>query len=344
MSEGYDKNRRLRCSQWEKIRKRVLLSLFVCLMFTLVTVGVNAAEIKKFPNKPISLIVLFSAGSGADTDVRLIQPYLQKHLGVQVIVYNIPGAGGRLGLTKVFKAPADGYTICSTGWAAGAIIPEILFKPDFKTLDFTNIGAWSGSNFVLVVNSETWKTMDELVQAAKSRKLSCGISGIASAVRVLGEATLEVTGIKEMSWVAYSGGAESMAQLAGKHLDLVITSTSSAMPLVRAGKVRPLMVYADEKDDVFPNAPLAKELGYPVQPLPSHRALFGPPNLPQPIVRVIAEAMVKAANEPEFQKKMKERGASVQIMNDQQLKKSVVQQFNAIQKYISRIQVQADKI
>lgn len=320
------------------IREKACLSLLFSLIFSLAAVGINAGEIKRFPNKPISLIVLFSAGSGADTDVRLIQPYLQQHLGARVIVNNIPGAGGRLGLTKVYKAPPDGYTICSTGWAAGAIIPEILFKPEFKTLDFTNIGAWSGSNFVLVVNSETWKTMEEFVQAAKSRKLSCGISGIASAVRILGEALLEVTGIKEINWVAYSGGAESMAQLAGKHLDLVITSTSSAMPLVRAGKVRPLMVFADEKDDVFPNAPLTKELGYPIQPLPSYRALFGPPKLPPAVVRVIADAMVKASNESEYRKKMKDRGLSIQIMNDNELKKSVVQQFNAIQKYISRIQ------
>lgn len=321
----------------QHIRFNVLMSLSLSLILSLTASSIDAREIKLFPSKPISLIVLFSAGSGADTDVRLIQPYLQKHLGAQLIVNNIPGAGGRLGLTKVYKAPPDGYTICSTGWAAGAIIPEILFKPEFKTQEFTNIGAWSGSNFVLVVNSETWKNMDEFVQAAKAKKLSCGISGIASAVRVLGEALLEVTGIKEMNWVAYSGGAESMAQLAGKHLDLVITSTSSAMPLVRAGKVRPLMVFADEKDDVFPSAPLTKELGYPIQPLPSYRALFGPPKLPPTVVRVIFEAMVKAAHEPEYQNKMKDRGLSVQIMNDAELKKSVVQQFNAIQKYIARI-------
>ncbi len=321
----------------QKITYSYVYLIPIVILTMILAVSVQAAEKGRYPHKPVTLIVTYSAGSGADTDVRLIQPYFQKHLGTRVVVSNIPGADGRLGLTKAFKAPPDGYTIFSTGWAPGPIISEILFKPEYKSLEYTHIGAWSVTNFVLVVNSETWKTMEEFVQAAKTRKLSCGISGMASASRIIGEALLDATGIKEMSWVSYAGGSESMTQLAGKHIDLVITSTSSALPLVRAGRIRPLTVFADQQDSVFPSAPLAKQLGYNVQPLPSARALLGPPKMDTKIIKTIEEAMVKAAQEPEFQAKMKDRGAGVQLIGREQLKKDATDAFAAIQKYISRM-------
>lgn len=314
--------------QWFSIILTILLSLMI--------VRVEAAE--KFPEKTITVVVGYPAGSGADTDTRLIQPYFQKYLGVNVVIENIPGAGGKIGLTKAFKAPNDGYTLHCTGCCPGPILTELLEeKPEYKTLEFTFIAGWCVTDFVLVVNSETWKTMDELVQAAKSKILNCGLSGLVSASRICGESLLEATGIKEMRWVGFAGAAESLVQLAGKHIDLVITSTSSALALARAGKIRPLMMFAYEKDSVFPDVPLGKDLGYAVAPMPSWRSFQAPPRLPMEKVRILEDAVKKITKDLDFQKTMKQRGVDVFFMSHEKLTETIRDQYSLVQRFAPRV-------
>ncbi len=321
----------------ETIRRIVNNSVLLVASIFLLVVSAGAQQREKFPTKPITIVINFAAGSGADSELRLIQPYLQQHLGVSITLENAPGAGGRIGCARVFKAPNNGYTLLGSGWAPAPIVGEFLFNAGYKTLEFTSIAGWNKSNFVLVVNSETWPSMEAFVQAARARKLSCGMSGMASAARVLGEALLDVTGIKEMSWVDFGGGSESITQLAGKHIDLVITSSASALPLVRAGKIRPLIVFSHERESAFPETPTTKELGYSIEPLSQYRAIVGPPGLSSDKVQVLEEAVVKAANEPDFQKKMKDRGLDVSIVRHDMLHKETAASYYAIQKYISRI-------
>lgn len=309
--------------------------ILVVLTIILLADSINADAIDKYPNKPITLIVPYGAGSGLDIEVRGIQPFLQKYLGVMLIISNIPGADGRIGLTKAFKAPNDGYTLISPGWPA-PIIGELMFNPAYKSLDFTFIGVWTTSNYAVVVNSDTWQTMDELVKAGKTRVLSCGLTGLASVTRVLGESLCDILGIK-LNWIPFSGGGEYMAALAGKHIDLVIASTSSAQPLVHAGKARPLMVIGNEKDSVFPQAPIGKELGYQLPELSNTRSILAPPGTSLEKIKFIETAMIRATNEPTFKTWLKDRGMEVTIKEHQQFRKEAEENYKLIQKYVYRM-------
>lgn len=308
------------------------------IMFTL-SDSAQAGEAQKFPAKPITMIVPYNAGSGLDIEVRGFQPYFQKQLGVQLIITNIPGADGRLGISKAFKAPNDGYSLISPGWPA-PVVGELMYKPAYKSLEFTYIGAWTESNYLIVAHADTWKTFDEFVKTGKERTLNCGITGLSSVVRVLGEALSQAAGIK-FNWIPFEGGGPSVTALAGKHVDLVMTSTSSALPLARAGRIRPLLIFGNKRDISFPQVPTGKELGYPIS-LPNTRSILGPPGMSLARVKAIESAMIKAANEPDYQAWLKAKGMEVVIRTHEQLRKEAEADYAMIQKYFSQMDLKAN--
>ncbi len=277
------------------------LKIFGTLLF-LLSCTAQAFGVEKslhFPNKVIRFIVPYAVGSGIDINARGIAPYLKKHLGVQVLIDNRPGADGRIGVTEAWKAPPDGYTLINPAMPI-PIINEKLNPVSYRTREFTHIFAWSRDNIVLVVNGETWKTAEEFIAAAQSRTLSCGLTGTASVSQIAGLSLGEAANFKAVNWVPFSGGAETMTSLAGKHIDFGITTASSARALVDAGKLRPLLVFADEKDPVFPQAPLPKDIGLRLTAMPTVRGVMAPPGLPARQVAILEQAFARAIREPEF--------------------------------------------
>ena len=252
-----------------------------------------------YPAKTIRFIVPYAVGSGIDINARGIAPYLKKHLGVQVLIENRPGADGRLGVTEAWKAKPDGYTLINPAMPI-PLISEKLYSVAYKTREFTHIFAWSKDNIALVVNTETWKTPEEFIAAAQNKTLSCGITGTASVSQIAGLSLGETANFQPVNWVPFSGGAETMTALAGRHIDFGITTTSSARALVDAGKIRPLLIFADEKDPMFPNAPLSKDIGLRLTAMPTVRGVMAPPGLSPQIVAVLEQAFAKAIQEPEF--------------------------------------------
>jgi tripartite-type tricarboxylate transporter receptor subunit TctC len=207
------------------------------LIVTLILVtGTNvwAAE-KDFPKKPIQFIVPYAAGGGQDLLARGIAPYLEKHLGGSVQIENVPGAGGKIGFTKVWKANPDGYTIM-TYVLPVPIILEKISEVEYRTKEFTPIFAWSEANQALVVNSEVYKTLEDFLSAAKMKTLAFGLPGRGTSAHLAGLLAVEGFGIK-VNWVPFSGGAEALTALAGKHIDAAIVQAPTALSLVRSGKL-----------------------------------------------------------------------------------------------------------
>lgn len=252
-----------------------------------------------FPNRPIRLIVPYTAGSGNDIHSRGIAPYVKKHIGVMVLIDNRPGADARIGTNDAWKAAPDGYTIFNPGMPT-PIINEKLFPVNYKTVEFTHIFGWCIENFVLVVNSETWKTPKEFFTAAQAKTLACGLTGIGSVSQFIGLALADAVKFAPVNWVPFTGGAETMVQLAGKHIDFGITTVSSARSLVDAGKLRPLLIFSYEKDYMFPNVPTLKDVGISITPMPVVRGVMAPPGVPAKVRTVLEQAFEKAVREPDF--------------------------------------------
>ncbi len=304
----------------------VLLSFSLVLLFN----GEKACG-ATFPEKPIQLIVNFSPGSGADTDARGIAPFLQKYIGVSVMIENVEGATGKIGCTKVWRAKPDGYTLVTQDIPM-ALIGEYILNPEYRIVDFSQVFAYTQINSVLVVNSESWKTFDEFITEAKRRTLSVGLPGKGTVAHLNVLLLAKGTGIN-VNYVPYDGGAQALASLAGKHCDFASTSVTSALPLIKAGKLRPLLIFGNKRDNAFPEIPIVRELGLKSTPIPSIRGIDGPPKMEQRVIKIIEEAFFKTSKDPGYVAWAKNRMMENIPLTHEEYREAVVNQQKEVEKY-----------
>ena len=286
-----------------------------------------------FPAKPVRLVMGMAAGAGIDFEARALAPYLQKHLGTQVIIENVPGANAKIALTKVWRDKPDGYNIM-IHTTTMSIIGQLILSPEYRISAFTHIYLWSATNQVLVVNSEVFKTFDDFIKEGKKRTLTAGLPGIGTASHLSGLLLVEGLGIK-VNWVPFYGSGDALTALAGKHIDFASVATTSAPPLVSAGKITPLLVMANKKDIVFPNIPLAKDLGYNFTIIPLLRGTDVPPNTPLAVTKILEKAFAKAVQEPEYQSWAQKRMMEITPLNGAEYGKAIERQTKEVEKYKS---------
>jgi putative tricarboxylic transport membrane protein len=285
-----------------------------------------------FPSKPIKLIVTARAGGGEDTEARAIAPFVEKHLKTQIVIEDQPGAGGKIAFEKFQNAPPDGYTLITYTFPKSVII-EYQGKTGFKTKDFKPIFAWSESSQILIVNSDSWKTFPEFLKAAKEKPLSGGLSGRGSTTHLMGLIALEALGIDKVNWVPYEGSAGSVAALAGKHLDFTMSLATSAVPLIQAGKLRPLLLFSENRDPNLSDVPVPKDFGYKMNFVPTLRGVEAPPNTPAGIVKVLEDAFRKASKEQGFIDIAKKRKMVLIDVGSEEFAKAVANAYPNIAKF-----------
>lgn len=274
----------------------LVVAMFCFWIFDAANVG--AAEKDRFPSKTIKVIVPQTPGGTADAVPRAFVRFLSKRLGVDVVIENVPGAGGKMGLTKCWKADPNGYTLIYTGLPM-SIMSEYLFQAEYKTREFTHIFGLLTSNLILLAHPDNWKTMDQLLTASREKTLSGGVPAVGTASHINGLVMGDKLGMK-ISWVPYNSSGEVLAGVAGKHLDFGIISTDSAQTMAAAGKVRPLLVYSPASDPGFPEVPFPEKLGYKMPTMSTIRGFIAPPKTPAERVKILSEAMFKTASDPEF--------------------------------------------
>jgi tripartite-type tricarboxylate transporter receptor subunit TctC len=191
----------------------------------------------------------------------------------------------------------------------------------------------------LFVNAEKWKTAKEFIAEARTRAVSGGISGIGSVSQLAGLSLAGEAGLKPVNWVPFKGGAESVTNLAGNHIDFCVTTTSSAKSLVDAGKLRLLLVFSDEKDPMFPNAPISKEAGLDLAALPVVRGALAPPGVSPQIAGILREAFAGAVKEPEFVAWAKKSRVEIQPMGHEKFLKYTLGVEKVIMQYLKEIQI-----
>ena len=285
-----------------------------------------------FPDKPVRLIVTAAAGGGEDMEARAIAPFVEKHLGQQVVIENQAGAGGKIAFEKFQGVKPDGYTLITYTFPKSIII-EYQGKTGYRTRDFTPVYAWSRSSQLLVVHADTWKTFGEFVKAARERPLSGGLSGRGSTTHLMGLIALDELGISKVNWVPYEGSAGSVTALAGKHLEFTLSLATSAVSLVQAGKLRPLLLFSDKRDPYMPEVPIPKDLGYEMSFIPTLRGVEAPPNTPADIVKVLEDAFRKAAQEPSFVDIAKKRQIVLEAVGSREFAKAVADVYPKIAKF-----------
>lgn len=311
--------------------RRALGTLVTMAALAGMVLGASPAGAADFPKKPIKLIVTAAAGGGEDTEARAIAPFVEKYLGVQLQIENQPGAGGKIAFEKFQKADPDGYQLITYTFPKSVII-EYQGKTNYRTKDFTPIFAWSRSSQMLVVHADSWKTFDEFVKAAKAKPLAGGLSGRGSTTHLVGLIAMDELDLKA-NWVPYEGSAGSVTALAGKHLDFTMCLATSAVSLVQAGKLRPLLLLADKRDPYWPDVPIPKDVGLDMTYVPTLRGVEAPPHTPPAIVKVLEDAFNKASRDPGFLEIAKKKQVVVHPTSSQEFAKAINDSYTKIAKF-----------
>ena len=265
----------------------------------------------RYPGKPVTIVVPYSAGGGTDIVGRLIAQRLSELWGQSVVVDNRTGANGVIGSTYVARAPADGHTLLLVV-GSHAVNPVLMKNLPYDTeRAFTPITNIASSPSVLVVRANgPYKTLRDVLDAARKEPLGVGYSE--GQTRLTGE-MIRQAGKLQTTGVPYKGGAPIMVDIIGGHLPMGVTSVLTALPHVRSGALRVVAVADTKRMALFPDAMTFKEAGLEGVESLSWYGLFGPAGLPEPIVAQINQDLKKVAADPAVMKQMEDQGAHMTL-------------------------------
>ena len=279
------------------MKKRSFLSQLgtVAAAASLLVWGIGSAQAQAFPNKPVKLVIPLTAGSGADLAARILAKSLTEIWKQPVVVENRPGAGGLLGTGVVAQAPADGYTLMvqSASYSANpAIYKKLPYDP---VKDFQPIGLIGRGSMFLVVNaSSKIKTVEDLIQTARAipGKLNFG-SGSSSSL--VGSELLKQMANIQVTSVPYKSNPQAVNDLMGGQIDYMFLDSSTALPLIRAGRLHPLAVSAATRSQAAPAVPTVAEAGLPGFEVTYWNAVYAPAGVAPDIVEKLAKLIAGGA-------------------------------------------------
>ena len=262
----------------------------------------GAANAQAYPTKPIRLIVPQSAGGSTDLVARPLAQKLTEAFKQAIVIDNRTGAGSTIGSDLVAKAAPDGYTLLAVA-ASFSMSPSLYKNLPFDPIrDFAPITQLSAFPNILVVHpSLPVKSVKELIAYAKARpgQLNFGSSGVATGTHLSMEQLMYLTGIK-MVHVPYKGGAPGVNALLGGEVQVNFATISTALPFVKAGRLRALAVSTARRSASAPEVPTIAESGIPGYDYASWIGLLAPAKTPQPIIALLNAESVKAIHAPDL--------------------------------------------
>jgi tripartite-type tricarboxylate transporter receptor subunit TctC len=272
-----------------------LMSLILMTAFLLPLAG--GAE---FPEKPIQILVGWSAGSQNDMIDRTVAQALQKILKQPVIIQNVPGGGGALVLGKIKTVQADGYTLFQTGTPMYSRTPHLREVPYDPLKDFAYLAQHAMFQFSIVDRVDNpWKNFEEMISYARQnpKKVMYSTAGVGTSMHLI----MEYLAIREnLQWihVPFSAITESMAAMLGGHVQIHSTSTGlSDIEHVRAGRARFLLATTPKRSPNFPDIPSILEKGYDFSVV-SGACWTVPASTPKDIQRKLESALLQAFKDP----------------------------------------------
>jgi tripartite-type tricarboxylate transporter receptor subunit TctC len=280
-------------------------AMLITLLITFMVIASFVTFAKGYPEKPVEIIVPWSAGGSTDACARLIAAELTNILGEKFLVINKPGASGEIGFTLIALAKPDGYTIGIVNVPA-SITPYLRRPKEAKyTIDsFEPIALLVNDAQTISIRVESeFKSLEEYVKYAKENPgaLTMSNDGIGATAHLSQLAFEQMAGI-EIKKVAFTGDAPQRAALLGGHIASAGIRVSEVYPYYKEGLMRVLGVMADKRVSFLPDVPTFKELGYPLS-FSSARGLCGPKGMPPEIVKILSDAVERAVNSESFIKK-----------------------------------------
>lgn len=267
-----------------------------------------------YPNKPINLIVPYGAGGSADSRSRQLAQKMSISLKQAIVIENKPGAGGNIGTEFIAKSAPDGYTIGMGNFAPMAVnktlFGNLRYDPE---VDLTPIILIEKGPLVLVVNPNSpYKTVQDIVTAAKAKPgvLTFSSGGIGGSHQLSAE-LFELNAGIEMIHVPYKSGSAALTDLMAGNVDLMFDQMYSAVPNIKADKIRPLAITSKKRSPLFPNVPSFAELGYPKVGVLNWQGFIAPKGTPKAIIDKLNTAANEALKDPQLRELMLSQGNEI---------------------------------
>ena len=288
---------------------RATLVAFAALLMAAPTVAQTG-----YPDRPVRIIVGFTAGSATDITARMFAQKLNAAWNVPVTVENIPGAGGSVGGDRVAKAAPDGTTLYWGANGAMTINPSLLPNPTFDTVrDLAPIARVLVMPSLLVVNNDVpAKSVAELFALAKARpgQLSYASPGVGTPQHIAGELLKSLASV-DIVHVPYRGVA--LADVIGGRVTMTLQNMGAILPVVRDGKLRALAVTSNQRSPIIPELPTLAESGFPGFEAISWFGLLAPAHTAAPIIAKVHEEIVKIAAQTDMRERLAQLGLEVAV-------------------------------
>jgi tripartite-type tricarboxylate transporter receptor subunit TctC len=270
------------------------------------------AQAQAFPAKPIRLVCPFPPAGAVDIASRAIAAELTKALGVSVTVDNKPGAGGNIGGAEVARSAPDGYTILMTTSGIQAINPALYAKMPFDTMkDLVPISALVSLNNVLVVHpSVKANSVAEFIALGKPGPITVASSGNGTSIHMSAEMFKHLTQFN-MTHIPYKGSAPAVTDLLGGQVQAMFDNIPSALPHIKAGKLRALATTGAKRDATLPDLPTIAEAGVKGYESGVWFGLAAPAGTPPEVIAKLNAAAIQGTKSPEFVKRMTELGYNI---------------------------------
>src|SRR5262245_4905479 len=298
-----------------------------------------------YPTRPIRFIAANAPGGGLDITARAISPRLAAVFGQQVIVDNRAGAAGSVASEIVAKSLPDGHTIM-VGSIGGLAVNTHLYKGlGYDPLRDLAAITWatSGSNVLVVHPSVQPKSVQELIALAKAQpnKLSYGSSGAGNAGHLAGELFNGMAGVK-MVHIPYKGGAPAMVDLLAGQIQLIFSSAPTAVPQVKAGKIRALAVTTAKRSVILPELPTVAEAGLPGFEADNWYGVVTTMKTPRPIIDRLNAEIGKALHAPDVKQLLLAQGLEVRTSTPQEFGAYIRSEFDKWAKVIKDANIVAN--
>ena len=293
------------------ISKRIFLSAMAAVGCGLTRTLKASAE--TFPSHPITIVLPFSAGGPTDTLARILGARMQVSLGQPIIIENVTGAAGTIGVGRVARAAADGYTI-SVGPMNSHVLTGAIYKLPFDLLnDFEPVALLANNPSVVVSKKEIpAKDLQDLIAWVKANPetVLVGTSGVGAATHLGGILFETLTGTR-VQFVPYRGTGPSMQALVAGQIDLIFDQLSSSVPQLREGTIRSYAVMSKTRAVVAPDIPTVDEAGLPGLYLPVWSGMWVPKNTPKGIIDRLNNAVVDSLADATVRQRLSDIGQEI---------------------------------
>jgi len=271
-----------------------------------------AADAQPYPSRPVRVVVPLTPGGGVDILARIVADHYSQVLGQRFIVDNRPGAGGSIGVETVAKAAPDGHTllVSSSSMVTNAAIQSVRYDP---IRDFQPVTKLTSNAYILLTSTSLpVSSVKELVALARSKpgNVTYASSGTGGVLHLGAELLCALSGVK-MNHVPYKGVADAYPAVISGQVNWVLGNPISALPLMKAGRMKGIAVSGAARMKVLPELPTIAESGVPGYAVDAWFGLFAPARVPPRIVEKLYVEASRAVRAPELERRMQAEGADV---------------------------------